>query len=122
MAESNRQQLIRQIVRLARRARLDYGGFQDVIRAVRRRLGLRQPARSRKLPHLLPKTILRKFYENVDASGNLQHQIMLRPLFYTAARVREMVGIRREDVDLDGHKIFIASGKGARDRYILFPD
>src|SRR5438128_5223633 len=104
MAESNRQQVIRQIVRLARRARLDYDAFQDVTRAVRRQLALRRPRRSRTLPHLLPEAILRKFYEAVDESGNLQHQIMLRLLFYTAVRVRELVGIRREDVDLDSHK------------------
>ena len=42
-------------------------------------------------------------------------------LFYTAVRVSELVHIEVGDVDLDACKIFINRGKGAKDRYILFP-
>jgi len=42
-------------------------------------------------------------------------------LFYTAIRVSELVRIQVSDMDLDQCKIFINPGKGARDRYILFP-
>ena len=41
--------------------------------------------------------------------------------FYTAVRVSELVHIEVGDVDLDACKIFINRGKGAKDRYILFP-
>lgn len=74
------------------------------------------------MPRLLAEDSLRKFYEAVDGSGNLQHQIMLRLLFYTAVRVSELVSISVDDLDLEGGRIFIASGKGDKDRYILFPD
>ena len=47
---------------------------------------------------------------------------MLRLLFYTAVRVSEVASIRIEDIDLEGCKIFIDQGKGAKDRYILFPE
>ena len=47
---------------------------------------------------------------------------MLRLLFYTAVRVSELASIRVLDIDLDGCKIFIDQGKGAKDRYILFPE
>ena len=57
-----------------------------------------------------------------DQGGNLQHQIMLRLLFYTAVRVSELAGIRVDAVDLDASKIFIERGKGDKDRYILFPE
>lgn len=122
MAKTGRQQLIAQIARLVRRARLDYEAFQDVTREVRKRLELRRPPRSRTLPQILSEASLKKFFEAVDGSGNLQHQILLRLLFYTAVRVRELTRIRVEHVDFDAHKIFIESGKGAKDRYILFPD
>ena len=46
---------------------------------------------------------------------------MLKFLFYTAVRVSELVGIRVENVDLEQCKVFIGQGKGAKDRYILFP-
>ena len=45
----------------------------------------------------------------------------MKLLFYTAVRVSELVHIKVTDVDLDGCKIFINRGKGAKDRYILFP-
>jgi integrase/recombinase XerD len=114
--------LVSQIARLVQRHRLDCQTFQVVCKAVRKEAGLRRPPRSRRLPRLLPEESLRKFYEAVDGSGNLQHQIMLRLLFYTAVRVSELVNIAVDDLDLEGGRIFIASGKGDKDRYILFPD
>ena len=51
----------------------------------------------------------------------MHHEILLKLLFYTAVRVNELVHIEVRDVDLDACKIFINRGKGAKDRYILFP-
>jgi integrase len=114
--------LVRDIGNLVRRARLDYEGFRRVCAKVRRELGLRRPPRSRRLPKILSEASLKKFYETIDRAGDLQHQIMLRLLFYTAVRVSELTRIRVEDLDIDASKIFINSGKGAKDRYILFPE
>ena len=87
---------------------------------MRKELGLRRPPHSRRLPRILPEASLKKFYEVIDQAGDLQHQIMLRLLFYTAVRVSELTAIKVEDVDLDACKIFIELGKGDKDRYILF--
>ena len=114
--------LIRAVVNLVRRARLDYEGFRRVCAMVRKEAGLRRPPRSRRLPRILSEASLKHFYLGIDQAGNLQHQIMLRLLFYTALRVSELTNIRVEDLDLDACKIFIESGKGDKDRYILFPD
>lgn len=114
--------LVREIARLVRRARLDYEGFRRVCALVRKEVGLRRPPRSRRLPHILPEASLKRFYEAIERGGILQHEIMLKLLFYTAVRVSELTGIRVEDVDLDACKIFIESGKGDKDRYILFPE
>jgi integrase len=114
--------LIAHIARLVRRHRLDYVAFQAICKAVRKEAGLRRPPRCRRLPRLLPEESLRRFYEAVDGSGNLQHQIMLRLLLYTAVRVSELASISVDDLDLEGDRIFIANGKGDKDRYILFPD
>jgi integrase/recombinase XerD len=48
-------------------------------------------------------------------------EILLKLLFYMAVRVSELVHIEVGDLDLDACKIFINRGKGAKDRYILFP-
>lgn len=114
--------LVREIARLVRRARLDYEGFRRVCAQVRKEVGLRRPPRSRRLPRILPEASLKRFYEAIERGGNLQHEIMLKLLFYTAVRVSELVNIRVDDVDLDACKIFIDSGKGDKDRYILFPE
>jgi integrase/recombinase XerD len=57
----------------------------------------------------------------IQNCGDVQHEIMLKFLFYTAVRVSELVGVRVENVDLEQCKVFIGQGKGAKDRYILFP-
>src|SRR5271166_5732899 len=58
----------------------------------------------------------------IEECGDVQHEIMLKLLFYTAIRVSELVRIETTDVDLDHCKIFIDRGKGNKDRYILFPE
>ena len=105
-----------------RQNRLTYEQFNLICRDVRKHMELRRPKRSRRLPKLLPDASLKNFYETMDKSGNLQHLILLRLLFYTAVRVSELTGMAVDDVDIEARKIFIDSGKGDRDRYILFPD
>ena len=121
-AANKNAKLVRAIANLVRRARLDYEGFRRVCAQVRKEAGLRRPPRSRRLPRILPEAALQRFFETMQRSGNLQHEIMLRLLFYTAVRVSELASIRIEDIDLEGCKIFIDQGKGAKDRYILFPE
>ena len=89
--------LVRTIANAVRRARLDYEGFRRVSALVRTELGLRRPPRSRRLPRILPDASLKKSYEVIDQAGDLQHQIMLRLLFYTAVRVSELAAIKVED-------------------------
>ncbi len=109
------------VVRAARRARLDYAGFLYVCQQARRKLKLRRPHTEHKLPHLLPDSALKRFFHVIQDCGDVQHEILLKLLFYTAVRVHELVGIRVEDVDLEHCRIFIQRGKGPKDRYILFP-
>jgi len=119
--ERAKSPIVAQLVRLARKERLDYATFLYVCQQARRKLGLRKPPRERRLPQLLPETELKKFFRVIERCGNLQHEIMLKLLFYTAVRVSELVRIKVSDVDFVQCKIFIAQGKGAKDRYILFP-
>jgi integrase/recombinase XerD len=116
-----KSQIVAQLVRLARKERLDYPTFLYVCQQARRKLGLRKPPRQQRLPQLLPETELKKFFRVIERCGNLQHEIMLKLLFYTAVRVSELVRIRVSEVDFAQCKIFIAQGKGHKDRYILFP-
>lgn len=76
-----------------------------ICRAVRKEMQLLRPRRARHLPKLLPDASLKAFYSAVDDSGNLQHQIMLRLLFYTAVRVSELASIAVDDVGIEARKI-----------------
>jgi integrase/recombinase XerD len=82
---------------------------------------LRKPKRERRLPQLLSEANLKRFFQIIQDCGDVQHEIMLKLLFYTAVRVSELVRIEVSDIDLDACKIFIDQGKGSKDRYILFP-
>ena len=113
--------VVARFVRIARKERLDYDAFLYVCQQVRRKLGLRKPKRERRLPQLLSEGDLKRFFQVIEECGNVQHEIMLKLLFYTAVRVSELVRIQIADIDLDGYRIFIDQGKGSKDRYILFP-
>lgn len=112
----------RELVRVIRHHNLNYDTFRTAAHSARKHLGIKQPARGRKLPKLLTEAQLKAYVRAVDETDNLTHQIMVRILIYTGVRVAELCAIKVTDVDLIAGKIFIESGKGDKDRYILFPD
>lgn len=113
---------IRELVNSARRHRIDYDTFIESAKIARKTLGLHRPPRRRHLPQLLTDEEFRRFYTTIDKSKNIQHQIMLRLLFFAGIRVSELCRIEVDDVDLSTSKIFIDDGKGHKDRHVLFPD
>jgi integrase/recombinase XerD len=119
--EKAKSAVVARLVRIARKQRLDYDGFLYICQQARRKLGLRKPKKERRLPQLLSEGDLKRFFQVIQDCGDVQHEIMLKLLFYTAIRVSELVRIRVADVDVDGCRIFIDQGKGSKDRYILFP-
>lgn len=113
---------VREIAGVIRRFRLDYGAFAKACHAARVLMGLRPKRGGRKLPKLLPEASLRAFFEAVARGGNVQHELMMRLLLDSGARVAEFCAIRMSDVDVESRKVFISQGKGGRDRYVLFSD
>src|ERR1700682_2404050 len=57
---------------------------------------------------------LKRFFRAIQDCGDVQHEILLKLLFYTAVRVSELVQIEVGDVDLEACKIFINRGKGQK--------
>jgi integrase/recombinase XerD len=113
--------ITKRIAFIVRKERLDYSTFLDVCQRVRKVAGLKRPKKQRTLPKLLSASDLQAFFKTVENCGNVEHEVMLRLLLFTAIRVSELTNIRVSDVDLGGSKIFINQGKGSKDRYILFP-
>src|SRR3984893_4496096 len=81
----------------------------------------RRGRKERRLHQVLADADLKRFFRAIQDCGDVEHEILLKLLFYTAVRVSELVHIEVGDVDLDACKILINRGKGAKDRYILFP-
>jgi integrase len=115
-----KSQIVAQIVRIVRRAGLDYDGWRYVAKQVRKECELRPAKKGRKLPRVLTTDDFRKFYVQVDRADDVQHSLMLRLLFYTGVRVAELCSIQVADVDLEACKIRINGGKGDKDRVVLF--
>jgi integrase/recombinase XerD len=115
-----KSQLVNQIARIVRKAGLDYDGWRYVTKRVRLECELKPKKKGRKLPNVLTTDEFERFYKAVDQADDVQHALMLRLLFFTGVRVSELCNIEVTDVDLTAHKIRINSGKGAKDRYVLF--
>jgi integrase/recombinase XerD len=77
-SEKAKSHVVGQIVRLARKERLDYAHFLYVCQQVRRKLGLRKPRKERKRPQLLPEADLQRFFRVLQECGDRQHEIMLK--------------------------------------------
>ena len=86
-AKSPKSRLIGQIVRLVRKAGLDYEGWRYISKRVRQACELRPVTKGRKLPKVLSADDFRRFYEAVDKADDVQHALMLRLMFFTAVRV-----------------------------------
>ncbi len=118
--EKAKSEIVSQLARIVRRAGLDYEGWRYVAKQVRKECQLRPAKKGRRLPKVLNADDFRRFYETVDKADDVQHSIMLRLLFQTAVRVSELCGIQIGDIDIENHKIRINSGKGDKDRFVLF--
>jgi integrase/recombinase XerD len=108
-------------VTIVRREHVDYAGFIDICQRVRKAVGLRKTKSAYKLPQILSDADLARFFQAIQETANVEHELMLRFLLFTSLRVSELVNIKTSDVDLGNCKAFIRQGKGSKDRYILFP-
>jgi len=118
--EKAKSAIVSQIVRIVRRAGLDYEDWRYISKQVRKQCELRPAKKGRRLPRILTADDFRRFYEMVDQAEDVQHALLLRLLFYTGVRVAELCGIQVVDVDLEACKIRINAGKGDKDRFVLF--
>ena len=115
-----KSEIVAHIAKIVRRAGLDYQGWRYVAKQVRKECDLRPKKKGRRLPRILNPDDFRRFYQAVDQADDVQHALMLRLLFFTMVRVSELCSIEVAGVDLEQCKIRIDSGKGDKDRYVLF--
>jgi integrase len=112
--EKAKSHIIARFVQIARKDRLSYDDFLYVCQQARRKLGLHRPKRERKLPQLLAEADLKRFFRVIQDCGDVEHEIMLKFLFFTAVRVSELVKIKVGEVDLGSCKVFIDQRQGCQ--------
>jgi integrase/recombinase XerD len=64
---------------------------------------------------------IKRYYQEVWNSKNIQNMVIIKVLLYTGMRVGELVKVKIEDVDLDNGTIKVMNGKGNKDRVVPFP-
>ena len=55
----------------------------------------------------------------IDSTNNLKHKLLIQFLYSSGTRIAETVCLKVEDVDVENKLVFIKSGKGNKDRYII---
>lgn len=111
-----------QLVKLLRKQHPDPNYVKKVFQYIRQDLDLiGGTVRSKRLPELMTENELNQFYKAVWQASNRAHMVMLKLILFTGIRNEELVNITIKDVDLDSMRIRINHGKGAKDRYVLFP-
>ena len=87
--EKAKSAAVAQLVQIARKARLGYDDFLYISQQARKKLGLRRGRKERRLPQLLADANLKRFFRAIQDCGDVQHEILLKLPFYTAAVLGE---------------------------------
>ncbi len=116
------RQKAKQIAKLLRQEHPDYDYLKQLFRHLRSELSIEIIRTDNKLPYVPTEEEIRRYYEAVWKSRNMQHVILIKTLLYTGARVSELINIKLGEVDFDRCQIRITEGKGKKDRIVPFPD
>lgn len=113
--------MAKQLVKYLRPERPDYNYLRDLFRHLRKELDVIVTTTAKKLPVVPSEEEIKKYYEAVWQTKNVQHMILIKILLYTGIRVSELINIKISDVDLERCQIRINQGKGRKDRIVPFP-
>jgi integrase/recombinase XerD len=73
-------------------------------------------------PKKLPGTLSREDVSKlIQGCTNEKHKLILSMIYSCGLRISEMVNLRKKDIHNDQKRIFIKSGKGKKDRYVVLP-
>lgn len=115
------KQKAKQFAKLLKKERPDYTYMRELFRHLRQELDISAIKIEKKLPYVPTEEEIRRYYDIVWKSRNLQNMMIVKTLLYTGVRVSELVKIQLEDIDFDRCQIRINQGKGKKDRIVPFP-
>jgi len=115
------RKLAKQLLKYFRPEHPDYNYIRAVFSHLRKELAVAVKALPKKLPHVPTEDEIRKYYETVWKTKNIQDMLIIKTLLYTGVRVSELIRVKLEDVDFTRCQIRIVAGKGKKDRQVPFP-
>ena len=80
---------------------------------------LERPRRSKLLPTILSKEEVLQLLVN---TRNLKHRAALTLIYSSGLRISELINLKLADIDIARRQIFIRSGKGRKDRIVVFAE
>ncbi len=75
--------------------------------------------RVKQLPKVLSKEQIRRL---IDSTDNLKHKVMVKLLYSTGIRLKELVDLKRRDIDFDRGTVAIRNSKGQKDRITIISE
>jgi site-specific recombinase XerD len=80
---------------------------------------LRRPRNDKRLPQILSRD---EILHLLDKEPNLKHRLLLMLAYSSGLRVSEVVSLKHGSIDLDRKVVFVRSGKGRKDRYVMLSE
>ncbi|UBM61303.1 tyrosine-type recombinase/integrase [Candidatus Sulfidibacterium hydrothermale] len=80
---------------------------------------LERPRKSRQLPSVLSKDEVLRL---LIATQNLKHRAALTMIYASGLRISELLNLKLADIHTERRQIFIRSGKGRKDRVVIFAE
>ena len=110
-----------QITKYFRHEDPDYNYIRAVFQHLRKELNVPVITVPKKLPYVPTEEELKKYYEAVWQTRNMQDMVIIKTLLYTGIRVSELIRLKITHIDFEQYQLKINSGKGKKDRIVPFP-
>ena len=111
----------KQLAKYLRNDNVNHSYLKEVFRYLRKELKIEEVEQVKKEPYVPSEEEIKKYYQIVWKSQNMQNMVIIKTLLYTGLRSGEIIKIKLEDVDLDGCKIDVKDKKD-NGRIVLFPE
>ena len=63
----------------------------------------------------------KEFFSMLKQTNNFKHKMILSIMYRCGLRVSEVCRLRKQDIDLENHRIFVRLAKGKKDRITVIP-
>lgn len=110
-----------QIAKYFRHENPDYNYLRAVFQILRKNLNVQVSVAPKKVPYISTEAELKKYYETIWNTQNMQDMIIVKTLLYTGIRVSELIRLKIQDIDFNRCQLRIVASKGKKDRIVPFP-